>query len=432
MLVKGEDYLYFAVAMYRREIEGTIQDVGSDPSNVVPIKGPNHAPMANAQSVIAAEDTPASISLTGSDADTGDVLTYAVTAPPAHGTLSGTAPNLTYTPALNYYGPDSFAFTVSDGTATSAPATVGITVEAMNDAPVAVGQSVTTLEDTPSVITLTGSDVDGDALTSYVVTAPPAHGTLSGTAPNLTYTPALNYSGPDSFTFAVSDGTATSAPARIDVTVTAVNDAPVAVNDTYPMPAPGTPLIIPVPGVLGNDTDVESASLKAVLVSGPSKGTLNLNQDGSFTYTPSLPISGSDSFTYRASDGSATSASAADRADRRLQPDRHSERAAGRHHQVEDGQHRTDEVAVQGRLASGQQCQCAPCCDRQGHDDDLHRQGHRFGKQFVPVRYDHEHVDLQPADQEQQRGALPDWRLPGHDHADNAGLPAEPVVQARR
>ena len=310
-LVKGVDYLYFAVAVYQREIEGTLNDVQSDPSNVVPIKGPNHAPMANAQSVIAAEDTPKAITLTGSDTDSGDVLIYAVT-DPAHGTLSGEAPNLTYTPLPNFFGPDSFAFTVSDGTATSAPAPVDITVGAVNDAPAAVGQGVTTLEDTPKVITLTGADVDGDVLTSFAVTTPPAHGTLSGTTPNLTYTPALNYFGPDSFAFTVSDGMATSLAATVGITVTAVNDAPVAVNDTYPMPWPlGTPLTIPAPGVLGNDTDIDGGSRTAVLVSGPSSGALTLNPDGSFTYTPSLPASGSVSFTYRVSDGSATSTLAA-------------------------------------------------------------------------------------------------------------------------
>ena len=69
-------------------------------------------------------------------------------APPAHGTLSGTAPNLTYTPAANYNGADSFTFKVNDGTVDSAAATVSITVTAVNDAPVADAQSVTTAEDT--------------------------------------------------------------------------------------------------------------------------------------------------------------------------------------------------------------------------------------------------------------------------------------------
>ena len=83
---------------------------------------------------------------------------------------------------------------------------------------------VTTNEDTPVAITLTGSDVDGDPLTYLVVNAP-RHGTLSGTAPNLTYTPAANYNGPDSFTFKVNDGLADSAPGGGGITVTSVNDA---------------------------------------------------------------------------------------------------------------------------------------------------------------------------------------------------------------
>ena len=158
------------------------------------------------------------ITLTGSDVD-GDRLTYSVVTSPAHGTLSGTAPNLTYTPAANYNGADSFTFKVNDGQADSAPATVSITVTAVNHAPVANAQAVTTNEDTAKAITLTGSDVDGNPLTYSVVTQP-GHGSLSGTAPNLTYTPAANYNGADSFTFKVNDGQADSAAATVSITVT--------------------------------------------------------------------------------------------------------------------------------------------------------------------------------------------------------------------
>ena len=186
----------------------------------------NTAPVANAQSVTTNEDTAKAITLTGSDAD-GDPLTYSVVTNPAHGTLSGTAPNLTYTPAANYNGADSFTFKVNDGKVDSAAATVSITVTAVNDAPVANAQSVTTNEDTAKAITLTGSDVDGNPLTYSVVTQP-GHGTLAGTAPNLTYTPAANYNGADSFTFKVNDGTVDSASATVSITVTPVNDAPVA------------------------------------------------------------------------------------------------------------------------------------------------------------------------------------------------------------
>ena len=94
----------------------------------------------------------------------GNPLTYSVVTQPGHGSLSGTAPNLTYTPAANYNGADSFTFKVNDGSVDSAPATVSITVTPVNDAPVANAQSVSTAQDTPVAITLTGSDVDGDRL----------------------------------------------------------------------------------------------------------------------------------------------------------------------------------------------------------------------------------------------------------------------------
>src|SRR5207244_5743775 len=105
-------------------------------------------------------------------------------------------------------------------------ATVSITVIPVNDAPVAAVQSVTTTEDTPKAITLSAADVDGDPLTYAIVTGP-AHGTLSGTVPNLTYTPAPNYNGPDGFTFKANDGTIDSNVAAVSISVTPVNDPPV-------------------------------------------------------------------------------------------------------------------------------------------------------------------------------------------------------------
>jgi len=84
-------------------------------------------PTASAQSVATGQDTPTAVTLTGSDPN-NQALTYAVVTAPTHGTLSGSGPNLTYTPSAGYTGPDSFTFTVSNGTYTSAPATVSLTV----------------------------------------------------------------------------------------------------------------------------------------------------------------------------------------------------------------------------------------------------------------------------------------------------------------
>lgn len=178
----------------------------------VTVTAVNDAPTANAQVLATDEDSSMPITLSGSDAETAaGSLGYTVTANPSHGTLTGTGPNLTYAPAADYNGSDSFQFTITDtgdGSATastSAPATVSITINPVNDAPVANNQSVSTVENSLLRIVLTGSDIDGDAL-SFTVVSGPANGALTGTAPNLIYTPNATYKGADSFTFTVGDG----------------------------------------------------------------------------------------------------------------------------------------------------------------------------------------------------------------------------------
>jgi hypothetical protein len=258
----------------------------------------NHAPVANAQSATANEDTPKAITLTATDQD-GDTLTYSVVTGPDHGTLAGSAPSLTYTPAANYSGPDSFAFKANDGKADSNVATVTITVTPVNDAPVANAQTVTTAEDTATGVALTGSDVDGNPLTYSVVTGP-AHGTLSGAAPSLTYTPTPNYNGPDSFTFKVNDGTVDSAPATVSITVTAVNDAPVA-NAQSVTTAQDTAKAITLTG-----SDVDGDALTYSVVAAPAHGALS-GTAPNLTFTPAAGYNGSDSFTFKVNDGKADS-----------------------------------------------------------------------------------------------------------------------------
>jgi VCBS repeat-containing protein len=199
----------------------------SGPATVTIVVAPvNDPPAANGQPVTLAEDTAIAVTLTATDVDSG-TLNYAVVTGPSHGTLSGIAPNLTYIPASDFNGSDSFTFAANDGLATSAAATVSITVTPVNDRPVANEQPVTTPEDTAVAVTLTATDVDLDALT-YTVATGPSHGTLSGTAPNLTYTPSANFNGADSFTFTANDGTLTSNAATVSITVTPVNDQPQA------------------------------------------------------------------------------------------------------------------------------------------------------------------------------------------------------------
>jgi hypothetical protein len=177
----------------------------------------NRPPVALDQEVITPEDTPIDIVLTATDAD-GDPLTYAIVASPSHGVISGAPPQVTYTPDANYNGPDAFTFRAFDSGRSSDIATVTIAVTPVNDLPSADGQALTTPEETPVVVTLTGQDIDGDTLSLRIVTGP-LHGVLSGTAPNVTYTPHQDYLGLDSFTFVASDRIADSLPATVVITV---------------------------------------------------------------------------------------------------------------------------------------------------------------------------------------------------------------------
>src|SRR5439155_1204227 len=146
------------------------------------------------------------------------------------------------------------------------------------------------------------SDSDGDLLSAVLVSGL-SHGTLLLNADgSFRYSPAANYNGPDSFTYQASDGATNSGVVTVTLTVNPVNDAPVAANDTYTTPE-DTILTVSARGVIANDTDVDGDPLTAILVTSPAHGTLKLNSDGSFTYTPALNYNGPDSFTYKANDG---------------------------------------------------------------------------------------------------------------------------------
>src|SRR5688500_13766349 len=117
------------------------------------------------------------------------------------------------------------------------------------------------------------------------------------------FEPKPNFSGEDGFTYKAFDGELLSEQfARVRIVVRPVNDAPVAVNDSYTV-AEDTVLTVSVAGVLANDSDVENDALSAILVSEPGHGSLGLNADGSFSYTPAANFNGADSFTYKANDG---------------------------------------------------------------------------------------------------------------------------------
>ena len=294
----GPDSFTFTVT----DDAGTVSAPARVSIEVTPV---NDAPVAMSQSVAVDEDGAVAIVLAGSDVD-GDIVAYQVTAPPRHGTLGGDAPSLTYMPDVDYNGPDTFTFTVTDDAgAVSAPAGVSIEVTPVNDAPVAMSQSVAVDEDDAVAIVLAGSDVDGDTV-AYQVTDNPRHGTLGGDAPSLTYMPEADYNGPDSFTFTVTDDAGSvSAPARVSIEVTPVNDAPVAMSQSVAVDEDDAVAIV----LAGSDVDGDIVAYQ--IADDPGHGTVT-GDAPSLTYMPEVDYNGPDSFTFTVTDGDGTVSTPAD------------------------------------------------------------------------------------------------------------------------
>ncbi|MHC4582561.1 MAG: Ig-like domain-containing protein, partial [Planctomycetota bacterium] len=270
----------------------------SDPAIVsIAVTAANDPPIAASDHVTTSEDTATPISLRGVDPD-GNRLTYSIVTEPLHGSLSGTEPNVIYEPDQDFNGEDSFTFKINDGTADSAPATISIRVIGATDTPIANSQSVTVQEDKELPIILTGNDPDGDPLT-FAVLRNPAHGALTGKAPNVIYTPDPNFSWLDSFTFKVSDGTTESTPATVSISVTPVNDPPKAHDDVL-VTEEDKPATI---DVLANDTEVDNEVLKVTAATKSAGGSITVNPTGTLTYTPNADFYGKDAFTYIVTDG---------------------------------------------------------------------------------------------------------------------------------
>ncbi len=275
----------------------------------VTVSAVNDEPLAAGDEATTPENVAATIPVLANDSDAdGDSLTVGSVGTPAHGNAVVSAPGtITYTPVKNYCGPDSFAYTVADGRGGIATGMISVTVTESNHTPEAVDDARQVSEDMAVIIAVLANDTDedGDPLTVTSVGAA-AHGSAAaGANGTVVYTPAANYHGADSFTYTIGDGRGGAATATVTMTITATNDAPAAAADNYTT-AEDTPLVA-VPRVLANDSDMEHNTLTAILVQGPSRGTLTLNPDGGFTYTPDANASGVDTFSYKANDGSADS-----------------------------------------------------------------------------------------------------------------------------
>ena len=283
----------------------------------ITVSGINDPPVALNDVATTNEDTPVLINVLSNDSDLDGNLvpsTVTITTPPINGSVSvdPVTGEVTYTPNANYNGADTFVYQVcDDGTplpAQCATATVNVTINPVNDAPVVNADYATTNEDVPVTINAIGNDVDVDGPMdngSIVALTQPANGTIviNGITGEIIYTPNANYTGTDSFIYRACDNgiplPALCDTAVVHITVTPVNDPPVAVNDVNT-----TPEDTPVSGnVSTNDSDVDGPGATYALTGSPTHGDLIFNTDGTYTYTPDTNYTGTDVFTYQLCDG---------------------------------------------------------------------------------------------------------------------------------
>jgi len=271
----------------------------------------NNPPATENQFANTAEDVPVEVALNAVSPVNNPSFTYIVSQP-SNGTLSGTGPTFTYTPAQDFHGSDSFTFRVNDGSHDSNTSAVNITITEVNDAPVATEDAASTDEDSHvdlSAANLASNDSTGPAnesQQSLTVTGVSAtantHGSVALENGIVTYTPEPNFNGAASFEYQVCDNGSTNGLADakcamgvVNVTVNPVNDAPSANSQSVTTDS-NTPVAMTLTG-----NDLETANLVFEVTVTPAHGSLS-GAGANLTYTPNTNYSGPDSFAFTVRD----------------------------------------------------------------------------------------------------------------------------------
>lgn len=291
----------------------------------IEVNSVNDTPDASDIQVSTNEDNAVAIDVlaSSSDADSDQLSVAGI-----YGVTSGVANmvdgKILYTPDANYNGVASFNYVISDGNGGLNTKTVSVTVNAINDAPIANVSDASTNEDTKTTIDVLSSatDADGDSLTLSLIGSP-ANGIAkivdvattdsdgnSVTIKKIEYNPNANFNGSDSLVYSLSDGKGGIVTKTLNITVNSVNDAPIAANDSISLNEDNSVKI----SAFANDSDVEDSSFdknNIAIIAAALHGTVILNDDLTFTYTPDSNFNGADSFSYQVKDKDGASSNTA-------------------------------------------------------------------------------------------------------------------------
>ncbi|MFN6261678.1 MAG: Ig-like domain-containing protein [Chromatiaceae bacterium] len=293
-LTAGTSYRFFVTAS---NVAGTSGASGL--SDSVTPQDPNTAPVISGNPATSIRaGMPYSFMPSASDADAADTLTFSISNKPAWATFSTSTGSLTGTPAQTDAGVSSgIVISVSDGKVTSSLPAFNLQVLA-NTAPVATSGSSELNEDEAVSFALGGTDADGDTLTVQIQTQP-KHGSLKQSGEDWLYTPQKDFSGEDSLSFVVKDAGLTSEPATYRLTVTPVNDAPLAIDDNLTIARSANDQYSL--SVLGNDKDVDGDTLQ---LAGASTGLGTVTITGNnLNFTAPAQYVGPVTLQYSVSDG---------------------------------------------------------------------------------------------------------------------------------
>ncbi len=241
------------------------------------------------------KDTSVTVDVLANDSDVdGDSLSVDSVTDPVNGTVTNNNSDVTYTPDENFTGTDTFDYTVTDGNGGTDTATVDITISPVNDAPVAVDDSAATDEDTSVTVDVLAndSDVDGDILSVSGSDTTSAHGgtVIYNGDGTFDYTPLADFSGEDMFEYTLSDDNGETDTAAVTIVVNAIPDAIADTGSTDQ----DTPITV---DVMSND-DLGDLPTTIELVVDAENRSVEVNDDGSITYTPDPDFAGTYEFTY--------------------------------------------------------------------------------------------------------------------------------------